>query len=134
MLHSLLRLFIFLQAIHLILRTNFCCLRVTLALKLVCFSTVYTSNVFMLVYFGLLYCSLSLLSSNPCSHGAPRCHCFCLPLLSLLELTMSHYPHCHRPVSSSMQMHVSQCPSAQKFKVSLKPHHHHSSLWKRPRL
>ena len=75
MLHSLLRLFIFLQALHLILRTNFCCLRVILALKLVCFSTVYTSNVFMLVYFGLLYCSLSLLSSNLLEF-APRCHCF----------------------------------------------------------
>ena len=129
-----LRLLIFLQSLHLILSNMFCCLRVTLALKCFCFSTLHTFNVFMLVYFSLLYLSLSLLSSNPCSHGAPRCHCFCPPLLSLLELTMSHCPHCHRPVSGSLLKHIAHCPSAQKSKVSPKPHRHHSSLWKRPRL
>ena len=129
-----LRLLIFSQALYLIRSNIFCCLRVTLTSKLVCFSTLHTFNVLMLVYFGLLYLSLSLLSSNPCSHGAPRYHCFCPPLLSLLELTMSHCPHCYRPVSGSQQRHVAHCPSAQKSKVSPKPHHHHSSLWKRPRL
>ena len=107
-----LRLLIFLQALHLVLSTNFCCLRVTLTLKLVCFSILHTFNVFILVYFGLLYLSLSLLSSNPCSHGTPRCHCFCPPLLSLLELTMTHCPHYHLPVSGSLKRYVAQCPSA----------------------
>ena len=129
------KLLTFLQALHLILSTTFCCLRVSLTLKLACNSILHTFNVSILVYFGLLYLSLDFLSFNLCSHGAPRCHCFYPPLLSLLELTMSHCPHYYRPVSSGfLQRHVAQCPSAQKSKISRKPHHHHSSLWKRPRL
>ena len=48
------KLLIFLQALHLILSTNFCCLRVTLTLKLVCCSILHTFNVSILVYISTL--------------------------------------------------------------------------------